>query len=141
MVPIFSQIIRKFGAFPVDREKRDVGAVLKAVDIAKEGKIVAMFPQGRRSEDIEKDIPKTGFLRIALSSRCSILPCSLYYESYFPRSRIFISYGKLVDVLKILKENEVSCGELDYKEIRSLTKNVWGNVLNLYKKQELEYRK
>ena len=139
LVPIFRNIIKLLGAFPVDRNKRDVGAVLEAVEIAKRGDIVAMFPQGHRSKNIEKDVPKTGFFRIAVASKCCILPCSLYYRGYFPRSKIFISYGESVDVFKILEKNRLNENSVDFKEIKNLTKKVWERVIFLHKEQEFKY--
>lgn len=138
---ILKNIITKLGAFAVDREKKDLKAVEKAIEIAKRGNVVAMFPQGRRSRTVKTDRPKTGFLRIAVSAGCSVLPCSLFYKGYFPRSRVYVFFGEKVDISEILKENGFEKENLGHKEVRKLTKDVWENVLELYEEQEEKNKK
>ena len=138
---ILKNIIKKLGAFAVDREKKDLKAVEKAIEIAKRGNVVAMFPQGRRSRAVKTDRPKTGFLRIAVSAGCSVLPCSLFYRGYFPRSRVYVFFGEKVDISEILKENGFEKENLGHKEVRKLTKDVWENVLELYEEQEEKNKK
>lgn len=133
---ILKNIITKLGAFAVDRQNRDLKAVEKAIEIAKMGNVVAMFPQGRRSRAVKTDRPKTGFLRIAVSAGCSVLPCSLFYRGYFPRSRVYVYFGEKVEIEEILNENGFKKENLGYREIRKLTIDVWENVLKLYEEQE-----
>lgn len=134
-IPVFKNIIKKLGAFAVDRNKKDLKAIEKAVEIARSGKVVAMFPQGGRSKTIEKDRPKTGFLRISLLAECSVMPCSLFYKSYFPRSRVYIYFGEEIDISTILKKDGLG-KDVNYKGVKRLTFSVWEEVLKLYKKQE-----
>ncbi len=133
---ILKNIIKKLGAFAVDRGKKDLKAVEKAIEIVTDGNVVAMFPQGRRSKTVKTDVPKTGFLRIAVFANCCVLPCSLFYSGYFPRSRVYVYFGEKVEISEILNENGFKKGNLGYKEIRKLTKDVWQNVVELYKEQE-----
>ncbi len=138
---ILKNIIKKLGAFAVDREKRDLKAVEKAIEIAKSGDVIALFPQGKRSRKVKTDRPKTGFLRIAVFSDCSVLPCSLFYKGYFPRSRVYVYFGEKVELPKILNKNGFKKENLGYREIRKLTMDVWQDVLKLYEKQEEENRR
>ena len=48
--PLLAPLLRAFGAFPVRRGERDVQAIETAVRLCREGKVVAMFPEGTRRE-------------------------------------------------------------------------------------------
>lgn len=41
----------EWGVIPVDRGKRDIGALIKCIEVIKEGKALAIFPEGTRSKD------------------------------------------------------------------------------------------
>jgi 1-acyl-sn-glycerol-3-phosphate acyltransferase len=59
--PVLAPILRGAGAFPVRRGEHDVQAIETAVRLCREGKIVAMFPEGTRQ--------KKGLLRNAGPAR------------------------------------------------------------------------
>ena len=62
--PILGPPLRAGGAFPVRRGEQDIEAMEASVKLCREGKIVAMFPEGtRRSKGIVKKFehrPRTG---------------------------------------------------------------------------------
>ena len=140
-VPILRRIIKKLGAFPVDREKKGVEALEIACDIVKKGEVVAIFPQGHRSRNIEKDIVKTGFFRIAVMTSCSVVPCSLYYKGYWPRSRVYVYYEEPVEILNFLEESGLKRENLNYRDIKILASKFWDKVKILYKEQDKKYKK
>ena len=71
--PILGPPLRAGGAFPVRRGEQDIEAMEASVKLCREGKIVAMFPEGtRRSKGIVKKFehrPRTGAARIALAAK------------------------------------------------------------------------
>ena len=140
-VPILKGLILKLGAFPIERGKNDKEGIKKAVDIVKKGKILAMFPQGHRSKNICLLRPKTGFLRIALNSNAKIVPCSLFYNGYFPRSRVLIDFEKPISLLELAKNEQINFKDANFKDIKRLTFKIWQKVLNLHKKQHQIYYK
>ena len=140
--PIFKNVITKLGAFPVDRQNPEGGALAieKAAEILKRGDVVAMFPEGHMNcNDKELSNPKTGFLRIALASKACVVPCSIKYKSIFPEiikfrrwlpfTKICVRYGKEVDVLKMFNEN---VEDLKSFKIRDATLKVWRKVQEQY---------
>src|SRR5438128_10108302 len=70
--PVVGPILRDAGAFPVRRGEHDVEAIETAVRLCREGKIVAMFPEGtRREKGLRKKFtarPRGGAARIALAA-------------------------------------------------------------------------
>lgn len=86
-------ILRKMGAFPIDRSGNDTGAVKTAMRYLKSGEKVGIFPEGTRSKQ-EGDVEaKVGAVKIAEITKSPIVPV------YVPRDkklfkRFVISYGK-----------------------------------------------
>jgi 1-acyl-sn-glycerol-3-phosphate acyltransferase len=74
-------IISVAGAFPVRRGERDVEAIARAVDLAREGHVIAMFPHGTRQRKglVKKHQPKahTGAARIALEAGVPLVPAAI----------------------------------------------------------------
>jgi 1-acyl-sn-glycerol-3-phosphate acyltransferase len=76
-----SAIINSGGGFPVRRGERDIEAMRKAVDLTREGHVVAMFPHGTRQVKglVKKYKPKahTGAARIALEAGVPLVPAAI----------------------------------------------------------------
>jgi 1-acyl-sn-glycerol-3-phosphate acyltransferase len=74
-------IITAGGAFPVRRGTRDVDAIEKAVALARDGHIVAMFPHGTRQRKglVKKYQPRahTGAARVALEANVPLVPAAI----------------------------------------------------------------
>jgi 1-acyl-sn-glycerol-3-phosphate acyltransferase len=68
------------GAFPVRRGQGDLEAIATAVQLAREGHVVAMFPEGtRRRKGLRKKFearPRTGAARIALEAGVPLVPAA-----------------------------------------------------------------
>ena len=123
-IPMLKTIIKKLGAFPVDRGRHDVLALRNAIDLIKSGELVAMFPQGCRCKKIEDKEPKTGFVKISIASGGYVVPCALKYFGYMFRSRVKVVFGKPISFTK----NE----EIDFLEMKAIRKSCWDEVLRLY---------
>jgi 1-acyl-sn-glycerol-3-phosphate acyltransferase len=74
-------IITAGGAFPVRRGEGDVEAIATAVELARDGHVVAMFPHGTRQRKglVKKYEPKahTGAARIALEAGVPLVPAGI----------------------------------------------------------------
>ncbi|MEG2597047.1 MAG: lysophospholipid acyltransferase family protein, partial [Oscillospiraceae bacterium] len=97
-MPFLSAIFRKLGAFPVARGKGDTAAIDRAVQIVKDGHIVAIFPEGTRSTDGKLLRLKSGAILIAAQTGGDLLPCVVKKErGRFLRKRVIIRYGKIIE--------------------------------------------
>jgi 1-acyl-sn-glycerol-3-phosphate acyltransferase len=74
-------ILDAVGAFPIRRGQADVEAMETAVRLAREGNVVAMFPEGtRRKKGLVKRYearPRTGAARIALEAGVPLVPAAV----------------------------------------------------------------
>jgi 1-acyl-sn-glycerol-3-phosphate acyltransferase len=74
-------VISGAGGFPVRRGERDTEAIETAVELARQGYVVAMFPHGTRQRKglVKKYQPKahTGAARIALEAGVPLLPTAI----------------------------------------------------------------
>ncbi len=83
-VPLVRHIVKALGAFPVDRQHGDVGAIKKAQGILKNGEVLAMFPQGTRCKGVNpKDTKiKYGAAMIAGHTDAQVLPVCLQTKDF-----------------------------------------------------------
>ena len=92
-------LITAGGGFPVRRGERDVEAIRTAVELAREGHIVAMFPHGTRQRKglVKKYQPRphTGAARIALDAGVPLVPAAIAGTDRLSRlERLRVRYGK-----------------------------------------------
>lgn len=78
---ILSFFFTKLGAFSVNRRTGDKGAINKAEEVLKDGKILGIFPEGTRYTDGAPHKAKPGTAMLALSTKAPILPCAIYRET------------------------------------------------------------
>lgn len=72
---IFGSIIKKIGAFPINRGQGDIAAVKAAISLLKQGKMLLLFPQGTRGS--KDNLGKTGAVKLAFLSGAPILPVGI----------------------------------------------------------------
>lgn len=137
-VPILSIIIKKLGAFPVKREKKDLEAIKRAEEIVNSGKILAMFPEGGRSKTGKLLRPKVGATKIAISTSKKILPCAICYSGKSFRSNIYVEYGKPISVLEIMTSLNIKQDELDSRKLKMIAEKSWDRVTEIYNLQREE---
>ena len=101
-IPLFAQLIRVLGAFPVDRSVSDVGAVKKAVSLVKDKKCMGIFPQGHRYNKVDprKTSVKTGAAMIALKAGVPVLPVFIKVKNnkHFFLCRKEVIVGKPISI-------------------------------------------
>ena len=101
--PALAAFLRGAGAFPVRRGERDVEAIETAVRLCREGKVVAMFPEGTRKEKgLRKKFehrPRTGSARIALAAGVPLVPAAVKGTDRLARLEgLRVVYGEPVPV-------------------------------------------
>jgi 1-acyl-sn-glycerol-3-phosphate acyltransferase len=101
--PILAPILRAGGAFKVRRGEGDVEAMRTAAELAREGEIVVMFPEGtRRKKGLRKKFearPHTGAARIALSADVPLVPAAIGGTDRLSRlGPLAVAYGEPIDV-------------------------------------------
>src|SRR5581483_11425550 len=74
-------VLNGAGAFPVHRGQRDTAAIETAVRLAREGNVIAMFPEGtRRTKGLVKRHearPRSGAARIAIEAGVPLVPAAV----------------------------------------------------------------
>jgi len=130
--PLLGWIITKLGAFPVTRDKADIRAVKTELSILKEGKLLAVFPQGgRRSEDELTDI-KQGAAYFAIKTNTPIIP--LYIkgtDEVMPKGqgmikpkKVEVFIGEPIDVPLITKTNKNEILEIMTNKVKKQINNL-----------------
>ena len=96
-------IVDGAGAFPVRRGERDLQAIATAIDLARDGNVVAMFPEGtRRAKGLHKRHearPRSGAARIALEAGVPLVPAAVRGTDALRRlGKLTVVYGRPVDI-------------------------------------------
>jgi 1-acyl-sn-glycerol-3-phosphate acyltransferase len=96
-------VLNGAGAFPVRRGLGDVEAIETALQLAQEGHIVVMFPEGtRRQKGIVKKHtarPRSGAARIALEAGVPLVPAAVAgTDRLLALGPVRIAYGAPVDI-------------------------------------------
>lgn len=114
-IPVVSSVIKAFGAFPVKRTGNDMSAVKLAIKLLKDGKILAMFPEGMRVKTtgvLGKG--KQGAAMIAAKSGVGFLPVGIT-ATYRFRSKVTLTVGDYIDF------SEYSGQRLSSDELQRIT--------------------
>lgn len=91
-----SKFLKSISAFPVDRNKSDIKAFKKIIEIVNDGKIVGIFAQGTRTKS---NYAKNGVVFFALKANCSVVPVGIT-SNYKLFSKIKVNYGKPISFEK-----------------------------------------
>ncbi|HEX8219130.1 MAG TPA: lysophospholipid acyltransferase family protein [Chloroflexia bacterium] len=107
-VPIVGFLIRKVGAFPVDRSRRDPAAMRTALQVLKSGELLGMFPEGTRSTTGEMLEFRAGAARLAARTEVPIIPAAVHNTGkamppgkLLRPARISIRFGEPFDLAEL----------------------------------------
>lgn len=75
-IPVLKSLLPRVYAFPIKRGAVDRQAIRTALELVKEGKILGIFPEGRRALAGAPIEVKPGAALIALKAGCTILPAA-----------------------------------------------------------------
>lgn len=76
-IPLLSQAIRLYGAYPVKRGSGDRGAIRAALTALQAGWLVGVFLEGTRTSDGRIAQPKLGAAMIAAKAQVPLIPVAL----------------------------------------------------------------
>ncbi len=109
-IPVLAQLVKAFGAFPIDRGISDLGAVRAALSILKGGDGMMMFPEGRRNKEFKAEKIKPGALVIASKANVPILPVYIKGKyRLFGKTEVF--YGKPAEIEDIKKVTQQAASD------------------------------
>lgn len=116
LTPPLKWILEPAGAFPVRRGMGDEEAIRRAVELAKAGEVVAIFPEGTRRNKgvVKKHVarPRTGAARVALQAGVPLVPAAIGgTESLLRLGPLRVAYGPPIDL-----------SDLDGEDIRRSSK-------------------
>ncbi|MGI6620131.1 MAG: lysophospholipid acyltransferase family protein [Bacillota bacterium] len=90
---LFAYVLSKLHAFPVSREKADVGAIRTGLSVLSAGQVVGIFPEGTRQKTPDQLGPgHGGAALLALKTGAPVLPVAIR-GSYGLRSVIRVACG------------------------------------------------
>lgn len=107
-------ILKLAGAFQVRRGFGDEGAIKTAVELARKGEVVAIFPEGTRREKgllrRRRARPHTGAARIALEAGVPLIPAAIAGTDRLTRlAPLRVAYGPPVE-LEDLRDGDLRKG-------------------------------
>lgn len=112
-VPFIGFIIRKIGAFPVDRSRQDAASVRTALTILRQGELLGMFPEGTRSTTGEMLELRTGAARLAARTRAQIIPAAVHNTNnalpkgrFIRPARISVTFGRPFELTELYDRND-----------------------------------
>ena len=127
--PPLEWILAGIGSFPVRRGESDAAAVANAIRVCREGRVMAMFPEGtRRGKTVRgehRPRPHAGAARIALAAAVPLVPAALRGLDRLSRLgplRVRFGAPAPVDDLRTLDS---------YAAAREATRRLWAEVERL----------
>lgn len=98
-VPLVAQFFKAQGAFPVSRNKKDIGSMYHALNIVRQDppRTLMIFPEGTRHAAKKGVEAKTGTVYIAARTNVDIVPIYIQ-EKRRPFGRIKIIYGEPIKI-------------------------------------------
>ncbi|MBQ3355796.1 MAG: 1-acyl-sn-glycerol-3-phosphate acyltransferase [Oscillospiraceae bacterium] len=92
-IPVFGKLLRKLGAFPVNRDGSDIAAIKTAMKTLRDGNKLIIFPEGTRIRKGKKSEPHSGAILIATRSQTPVMPIYLTTKKRL-FGRIDLVFGK-----------------------------------------------
>ncbi len=122
--PFLALLGKIFNVILVKRNDKDLGAMKESLKTLKDGKCIALFPEGTRN-GIKKGIkPKTGTAYFALNSNATVIPVGIKGgEKIFEKT--VITYGKP------LKLDEYKEKRKDKEILNEVTDKIMKNIISL----------
>ncbi len=92
----FRLLITKLGAFPLKRGRLDRSSYEKALSLIREGKILALFPEGTRSEKGKLRSLRKGAAKIAFKTGAPLVPIIIKgTDKALPKGKRMVKLAKI----------------------------------------------
>jgi len=88
--PVISWLFKFIGAFPVDRQGADLGALREAQRVVNDGLLLLMFPEGTRSRDQQLHRGFPGTALVAYRTGAPIIPIAITGTQGLPWPWVFV---------------------------------------------------
>jgi 1-acyl-sn-glycerol-3-phosphate acyltransferase len=112
-IPFVGFVIRKVGAFPVDRARRDPASMRTALTLLKQGELLGMFPEGTRSTSGEMLELRAGAARLAARTHTPIVPAAVHNTNkalppgkFIRPARIAVTFGPPFELTELYDRND-----------------------------------
>lgn len=133
--PSVAWALTRLGIFPVRRGEGDIQAVATAVELAGQGHIVGIFPEGtRRSkgrDEAREARPHTGAARIVLAAGVPLVPAAIVGTERLALLRRWrVAFGPAVGTTGLSDATRPAA--------RELTARLWSSICTLEAELELE---
>jgi len=100
--PVMGLIMKGLGVIPIKRGEGDTSALEQGVEFVREGRVLGVFPEGKRSKDGQPLRPRLGISIIAGQSKADILPVAISYGGMARfGAPVTVRYGPLIPSDKI----------------------------------------
>ena len=117
---------KKTNIFPVKRGKQDIESIKKSMQILKENKILAIFPEGTRNGIKKRGKIQNGPAYLAARTGVEIIPVKIE-GNFKPFTKVKLYYGKPLNFNKY-QSKKPEKETLDYIS-EELTKTIWGKEI------------
>lgn len=122
-------LFRRLGAFPVRRGEGDRQAMGEAVRRIREGRVVAIFPEGTRSRDGTLRRGKGGVGALAVQSGARVIPVFIRGTFEWRRLRpVTVIFGSPIDCGALLREAE---GEKSRESYAAVSQRIMEEIARL----------
>lgn len=121
---VIGKLIHKLGAFPVDRKGADISAIRSSLKVLKKEKILGIFPEGTRVDEMDLSSAKPGISLISIKGKSSVIPVYIH-SKYKLFSTVKVIIGKPI-YLDDYFDKKLSTE--DYKDI---SKNILKSIYSL----------
>lgn len=121
---LFGALLKNLGAFPINRGSGDIGAIKSAFSILGAGKVMLIFPEGRRIKAGMESKAQPGVAMIAHRTGAPVVPTYIEGDVKWMH-KITVTFGKPI-TLDEYKDKKLNSEELQtvandiLKEIHSL---------------------
>lgn len=75
-IPLFGGLIRRLGAYPVDRDGSAAGAIKRSIDVLRRGEAIGIFPEGGRNLHGEAQA-RHGVALLASLANAPVMPAAI----------------------------------------------------------------
>lgn len=132
---LLGALIKRLGAFPVDRGKDGGKAINTAQELVKQGECIGIFIEGTRSKTGKLGRGHMGAMVIAKEVNASVIPCCITGKKTFikPFTKTKITYGKPLSI------EELGLLSDDKRALRNASNLVMEKIGQLRAEQEAEF--
>lgn len=113
-----------FGAFPVDRGKRDIESIKTALKVIKDGDILGIFPEGTRNGMKKNTTIKNGAAYLAVRTGAKVIPVGIQ-GNFKPFSKVTLNFGKPLDF------SEYRSKTPEKEDLEKISEIIMNNIIQL----------